>query len=150
MPRRSRRQRQQINTETIQELQKDFSARFQSRKQKKGLCLKDVVALMQDQLQDALRKNWSYQDCCELLAEKKIYISPSTLQQYLRDLNQDASSTSKPKQVQQPRNHQDSYKEDKEDEYDDIFVQPSVEAEISETESTGAAKRFNTLDRRNI
>ena len=140
MPRRSRR-RKQIDVETIQALQEDFSTRFKEPKEQKGLKLRDVVSLMQDQLRDALRKHWSYQDCCELLAEKNIHISPSTLQQYLRELSQDSHKTTK---------QNGKRNSDEDGDVQNIFAETPVESSTEDTEVLDKAKRFNTLDRSSL
>lgn len=137
MPRRSKR-RKQIDVETIQELQENFSARFKEPKERKGLRLRDVVSLMQEQLRDALRKQWSYEDCCELLAEKNIHISPSTLQQYLRELNQDSPKAAKPSNKKSSPNDEES---------GNIFAESSAEVKVEDNAIADVTKRFNTLDR---
>lgn len=160
MSSKTKRLRQEINLEAIDQLKGDFSFKFKEPKHRSRLRLRDVVALMQDQLQDALDKNWSYQDCCELFAERGIKISPDTLQQYLRDLKSGKGSDT-PVQIRRSesaathltasnRPSQTATKEKTSSKSTPLPDHQIIEAAENEPPLEDIEKRFNVLDRRRL
>ena len=60
--------------------------------------LRESIYYLRNQLKNALKKGYSYEDLSDILAEQDILVSPATLKQYLNDIYNKSASNQKKNQ----------------------------------------------------